>query len=284
MRGVSGRRCSIPVVTSRAVQERVLAAAERKETSSRFLGAGLRGAGGREASAPRHAFYLPRVGTRKFREAHGIKGIIGCIDCTQIAIVRPHIREEAYFNYKGFHSLNVQAVSSDDLVILSLNTRFPGTIHDSFIWRQSAIRQEMVGLWDNGNKDSMLLGDSGYPLEPWLMTPILDAAEGSSEARYTRAHSQTRNCVERMFGVLKNTFRCLLRHRVLHYQPPVVSAIIVACAVLHNMRIHHNVMDRVDVGDVQPDVNERLEDNNGVVRGERVAEAERVRAMLVRHF
>lgn len=116
------------------------------------------------------------------------------------------------------------------------------------------------------------------------MTPILDAAEGTSEARYTRAHSQTRNCVERMFGVLKNTFRCLLRHRVLHYQPPVVSAIIVACAVLHNMRIQHNINDRLEIGDIEPDANERVEENHGVVRGERVAEAERVRAMLVRNF
>ncbi|XP_011860407.1 PREDICTED: putative nuclease HARBI1 [Vollenhovia emeryi] len=96
---------------------------------------------------------------RRFQEARQFKGVIGCIDCTHVAIVKPSIHEEVYSNHKGFHSINVQAVSSHDLEILSLNARFPGTVHDSFIWRHSAVRNEMIR-------------DSGYGLEPWLMTPI----------------------------------------------------------------------------------------------------------------
>jgi len=38
---------------------------------------------------------------------------------------------------------------------------------------------------------------SGYPHEPWLMTPIRGAPEDSPEGRYTRALTRTRNCVER---------------------------------------------------------------------------------------
>jgi len=34
----------------------------------------------------------------------------------------------------------------------------------------------------------MILGDSGYPLLPYLMTPKLDQLEGSPSARYTNAH------------------------------------------------------------------------------------------------
>lgn len=90
----------------------------------------------------------------------------------------------------------------------------------------------------------MIIGDAGYSLEPWLMTPITNAPEESPEARYTQCHTSIRNCVERMFGVLKNVFRCLLSHRVLHYKPVMASNITIACAVLHNMRLRYNLMDQ----------------------------------------
>lgn len=51
-----------------------------------------------------------------------------------------------------------------------------------------------------------LLGDSGYPLRPWLMTPILTPLS-KQEEMFNRSHVKTRNCVERAFGVLKSRFR-----------------------------------------------------------------------------
>lgn len=41
--------------------------------------------------------------------------------------------------------------------------------------------------------------------------------------------------VERCFGVLKQRFRCLQKHRVLQHQPDVAKNIVVACAALHNL-------------------------------------------------
>ncbi|XP_011863460.1 PREDICTED: putative nuclease HARBI1 [Vollenhovia emeryi] len=102
----------------------------------------------------------------------------------------------------------------------------------------------MIRLYNSGDRSTWLLGDSGYGLEPWLMTPITNAPEGSAEAQYTQCHSSTRNCIERTFGVLKNTWRCLLKHRVLHYKPIVVSNIVITCAVLHNIRLHYKLMNR----------------------------------------
>ncbi len=90
--------------------------------------------------------------------------------------------------------------------------------------------------------DSILLtGDSGYPLEPWLLTPILDAADGSPESHYNNAHISGRGIIERLNGTLKSRFRCLLKHRTLHYAPQKAAQIINACAVLHNMCIEDSV-------------------------------------------
>lgn len=54
-----------------------------------------------------------------------------------------------------------------------------------------------------------ITGDSGYGLEPWLMTPVLNAAEGTPEFRYTQAHCSARNTVERTIGVLKSVLSML---------------------------------------------------------------------------
>ena len=46
-----------------------------------------------------------------------------------------------------------------------------------------------------------LLGDSSHPLSPFLLTPILTPMT-KAETMYKK-HSQTRNTVERSFGLLK---------------------------------------------------------------------------------
>jgi hypothetical protein len=79
-------------------------------------------------------------------------------------------------------------------------------------------------------------GDSGYALRKYMMTPIIDAAEGSPEHHYTNMHVRTRNIVERTIGLFKSRFRCVSGQRgVLHYTPEVAASIVNACAVRHNI-------------------------------------------------
>lgn len=68
-----------------------------------------------------------------------------------------------------------------------------------------------------------------------MMTPILNAEPDSPEAYYTEKHVKARNIVERTIGILKARFRCLLVHRVLHYQPQIAGYIANACVILHNI-------------------------------------------------
>lgn len=80
-----------------------------------------------------------------------------------------------------------------------------------------------------------VLADSGYPLEPWTMTPILGARAGSAEARYTTAHAKGRNCIERLSGVVKSRFRCINAERVLRYDPKFIGQLVNVVRALHNM-------------------------------------------------
>lgn len=49
---------------------------------------------------------------RKFMEGSHFPGCIGAVDCTHVAILCPKEEEHNYFNRKGYHSKNVQIVSS----------------------------------------------------------------------------------------------------------------------------------------------------------------------------
>ena len=105
-------------------------------------------------------------------------GIIGStIYGTHIAINAPSSQDEeypafVYYNRKGFYSINTQVICDSDMKILSANARFPGATHDSAIWGSSVIRRYVSSKYQQGVRNMWLLGDSGYPVEPWLLTPI----------------------------------------------------------------------------------------------------------------
>lgn len=83
--------------------------------------------------------------------------------------------------------------------ILSVNANYGGASHDSFVWRNSAISRYMEENYRQGDQ-CWLLGDSGYPQQPWLLTPIRNTIEGTPERRYDEALTLARNSVERCIG------------------------------------------------------------------------------------
>lgn len=192
-----------------------------------------------------------------FFNMYGFPGVIGAIDCTHVAIVPPKTNdpvypEHMYINRKRYHSINIQLVCDSKLRILSVNSRYPGSTHDNHILSNSNIKVAMERLHQMGYNGYHLLGDSGYYLRAWLLTPTeVEPPPNTNEYRYNACHKSTRSIIERCNGVLKMRFRCLLKHRVLHYTPDKASLIINACVVLHNMCINHNIPE--------PDLDEELE-------------------------
>ncbi|XP_055850483.1 putative nuclease HARBI1, partial [Episyrphus balteatus] len=188
----------------------------------------------RHVKFPRAAQFLQIK--RKFFDIAGFPGVIGLIDGTHIKIAAPRKEiEHVYYCRKGGHSKNVQIICGADHLIFSANARFGGTSHDSYIWRCSKTKTTLERLYSSGERNFYLLGD-GYPLQPWLMTPILESNSNGEEA-FNKAHKITRSIVERCIGILKSRFRCLAAGRVLYYAPGKAGVIINACIVLHNMLI-----------------------------------------------
>jgi hypothetical protein len=78
----------------------------------------------------------------------------------------------------------------------------------------SNVKRELQRLYEREGNLNYLIGDSGYPQEPWLMVPFGDVPN-SPESRYNNALSRLRIAIEHLNGILKSRFRCLLGHRAL---------------------------------------------------------------------
>lgn len=182
-----------------------------------------------------------------------VPGIIGLVDCTHLplAALKKEI-EIPYVNRKGFHSLNAQIIGNVKNLILNINARYPGSIHDSIIWRNSKVLSHLEQRYNVGIYDEYLFGDSGYPLEPWLLVPISDPVD-AVDRNFNHVQKTIRSGIERTIALWKGTFRCLLGERKLRYQPETLTNIANACAVIHNILVANNApFYQQDLGEIVP--------------------------------
>lgn len=199
---------------------------------------------------------------RSFYEKTGFPGVIGCVDGTHVKIFKPisHI-QHLYYNRKGFHSLNVMLVCDHRQFIRYVDANSPGANHDSFIWNNNELDAVLNQNYRNGETNTWLLGDAGYPPKPYLITPFRSSANlpnSSRQTKFNEIHSKTRNIIERTIGVMKNVFRCILAARQLHYKPEKAARIVNVCCALHNLRKKFNVPED-NIQWEEPDDNEVLD-------------------------
>ena len=110
--------------------------------------------------------------------------------------------------------------------------KFPGSTHDSYIWNTSALCAKFE---DVSPIDGFLLGDSAYPLKPYLLTPYLTPSTPSARL-YNRIHRKARCTIERTFGVMKSRFHCISKFGgSLMYSPQRACEIVTTVAILHNI-------------------------------------------------
>ena len=172
-----------------------------------------------------------------FFDIAGIPSVLGAIDCTHVKISNPGGEDPVRFvNRKGFYSINCQYTCDANLAFTSVVCRWPGSTHDARIFRESVLSRNLERDTGNG-QNGFLLGDAGYPLLPFLMTPVNNVTT-PEQRRYNFAHSQTRGTIERAFGILKRRFACM--HFGLRLKLQTVYAVIVAVTVLHNFAIARN--------------------------------------------
>lgn len=131
----------------------------------------------------------------------------------------------------------LQVVCDDTLLLTNIYTGWPGSTHDARVLRNSELftRAEAGSCID---PDKLIIGDSAYPLKPWLVTPFRDNGRlNLQQRRFNRVLSSGRQVVERCIGHLKGRFR-RLREIPVHKPEDIVSIIVSGC-ILHNLCIIH---------------------------------------------
>lgn len=211
-------------------------------------------------------------------------GAFGIVDASQIALAALLKEIEfAFMNRKGFHSLNAQFIIDARMRFLNVNARYPGSTHDSLIWRSSLANSFLKSAADGmgSNWNYFLLGDNGYPLQPWLLKPY-DSPDSWEEIIYNIRHRKLRSLVERAIGLLKARFRCLLGERKLHHDPLTSGYIIYACTVLHNFLIANDF----PIDSIKPIFDDEIlnfEENVQISRDE-LEQGRELRDLLAQYF
>lgn len=137
----------------------------------------------------------------EWQERYTFPSAIGAVDCTHVPIKKPSIHGDDYINRKGVSTINVQATCNAKDVFTSVDATWPGSVHDSRIWTNSDVCRVMSGNRTN----ALLLGDVGYGIAPWLMTPYRNVISPEQRS-YNRCISKERVIIERCFGQVNDDF------------------------------------------------------------------------------
>ncbi|XP_063907400.1 putative nuclease HARBI1 [Zophobas morio] len=174
----------------------------------------------------------------QWQEVFNFPFVIGALDCTQIKIKKPLEHGDEYICRKQFASIDVQATCS---------------VHDSRIWRNSSV----LPIISRYQGQAILLGDSGYAVAPWLITPYRNP-RNQVEIHFNNMHKRNRVIIERCFGQVKKRFPILMND--IRVRLSRIPKLIVSCFVLHNVSKFVN-----DVNDF-PDI--PLEEDDEIVEHE----------------
>nr|XP_047138140.1 putative nuclease HARBI1 [Hydra vulgaris] len=134
---------------------------------------------------------------KQFEDMSSFPLVVGAVDGCHIRIKAPKKNPEDYINCKDFLTSN---------------------------FSRSIVGKEISPL---------ILGDSAYSLEEWLMKPYSDRGNLSREEKsFNFSLSRSRVVVENAFGRLKGRFQCISKRIDTSVENTV--KIVSACCILHN--------------------------------------------------
>lgn len=181
----------------------------------------------------------------RFEQLWNFPNCLGCIDGKHVRLECPINAGSAYYNYKHFNSIILQAVADADAKFIAVDVGDFGRHSDSGVFNESNfgksffenelnIPQARKVSPSNSNLfPFVILGDEAYPLSKNLMKPFSRNNLNPEKRIYNYRHSRARRIVECAFGMLTKKFRIFETSMLL--QPENAELVTLACCVLHNM-------------------------------------------------
>ena len=162
-----------------------------------------------------------------FRHRWNIPHALGALDGKYIPIRCPQGGGSLYHNYDRFLEVGAASSSSDAQIFKHSDLRHK--IEDGII---SLPESESLGT--GGPKvNFFILEDDTFPLKIWLMKHYSRRGMDLKERVFNYRISRGRRMVENAFGILTSCFRIF--QRPMQQEPSVVTRVVMACLVLHNL-------------------------------------------------
>uniref|UniRef100_A0ACD5VLL5 Uncharacterized protein n=1 Tax=Avena sativa TaxID=4498 RepID=A0ACD5VLL5_AVESA len=187
----------------------------------------------------------------KFNKIHGLPNCCGVVHIADINFGSQNTENEE----NG--STLLQVVIGPDMRFTTLclgpsgSMNLSSILHFSFLFKESE-----KGTWLNGTKLNLsdgsdvgeyIIGDSGYPLRPWLLTPYQlegDLSDSDYKKEFNKRHSEaTAVVVQRALAGLKDTWKCLQGEGWHPRNQRDMVLTVGTCCLLHNI-----VMDMEEEG------------------------------------
>ena len=149
-----------------------------------------------------------------------------------------------YHNFKNFYSIVLMGMVDSKYRFIWASCGYPGKCHDSIIiqstflgekLKQGDTIRQIAKSVDGVDVPPLILGDSAFPFQSWLMKHYTNAALTPKRKYFNYRLCRARMVTEGAYGQLKRRWRVLLRKCESSQQ--YCRTVTLACTVLHNVCI-----------------------------------------------
>ncbi|XP_076016110.1 uncharacterized protein LOC143008304 [Genypterus blacodes] len=172
---------------------------------------------------------------------------VGALDRIHVPIITPQENSMDYLNTDGWNSIVLQGAVDGRGLFWDVSVGCPGSVPDDGVLAQSDLWERLSDgeLLSLSRRDicgrevgRYLIGDQGYRLRPWLLTPFTNSDDLTPERRrYNAGIRAATGVAEAAFRRLRGRWRCLLERNDSKLELTKRTAM--TCCVLHNICEEH---------------------------------------------
>ncbi|KAG9160807.1 hypothetical protein Leryth_008639 [Lithospermum erythrorhizon] len=189
-----------------------------------------------------------------FEKIWGLPNCCGAIDATHI-VFGSNLSDSSnhvWCDQEKNCSMLLQAIVDPELRFLDIVTGWPGSLTNSQLLRGSTFHNlaeegnrlngRKLDLSDKTELREYIIGDPGFPLLPWLLTPYQGRGLSDVQCNFNKRLKETHKVAQRALAKLKETWKII--HGTM-WRPAKnhLPRVILVCCILHNILI--DLQDKV---------------------------------------
>lgn len=173
--------------------------------------------------------------------------VVGALDSCHLPVRVKKRERGSFYNYKNFHSIQLQAVCLPNRLFTDCFVGFPGHAHSAAVYRDSPLAEDIKTLLDEPGKQVeekySIVADSAYQQTEFVMSAFKIYGRNNTpmHKKFNTHLASKRNVVERSFQLLFSRWP-RLQKLTCRSQSRNANCILAACT-LHNWCILKDDLD-----------------------------------------